>query len=86
VIGGRGGYVSLAHIVLRFTRAAISMGGATWLNVAGICRVLAMSLISWVYSSHPMGMFLCCTYSIWMARLYVLGSIPNYGGFLALHR
>jgi hypothetical protein len=45
VIGGRGGYVSLAHIVLRFTRAAISMGGATWLNVAGICRVLAMSLI-----------------------------------------
>ena len=50
MIGGRGGYVSLTHFVLRFTRVAIGVGGAPWLNIAGICKVLAMSFICWVYS------------------------------------
>ena len=58
------------------------MGGATWLNIEGICRVLAMSFICWVYSSDPMGVFLWCTHSIWMVQLFVIGSICNYGGIV----
>ena len=40
-----GGYVSLVHSVLRFTWVPNGVGGAIWLNIAVICKVLAMSLI-----------------------------------------
>ena len=49
------------------------------MNVVRICKVLAISFICWVYFSDPMGLFLWCTYSIWMTRLYVLGSIRTSG-------
>ena len=33
----------LDHFLLRFTGVAIGVGGATWLNIVGFCRVLTMS-------------------------------------------
>ena len=77
-----GGYVSLDHFLLRFTGVAIGVGGAAWLNIAGICRVLAMLFIYWVYSFDPMGAFLWCTHSIWMAQLFVLGLVRSSGGIV----
>ena len=79
---GGGGYVGLAHFVLRFTRVSIGVGGAAWLNIAVICRVLAMSFICWVYSSNPMGIFLWCTHSIWITWLSILGSIRSSSGIV----
>jgi len=52
------------HFVLRFTGASIGVGGAAWLNIARIFRVLAMAFICWVYSSNPMDVFLWCMHSI----------------------
>ena len=71
--------MSFAHFVLRYTGMANGVGGATWLNSVGICRVLAMSIIFWVYSCDLMCLFLLCTHSIWMAWFFVLGSIRKYG-------
>jgi hypothetical protein len=67
--------MSLAHFVLRLARMAIGVGGAAWLNIVGICKVLAMSFICWIYSFDPMGVFSWCTHSIWMTRQPVLDLI-----------
>ena len=58
MVGGGGGYVSLVHFVLRFTNVSSGLSGAIWLNILGICSVLAISFICWVYVSIPMGIFL----------------------------
>ena len=42
---GEGGYVSLIHFVLQFIGVPNGVGGAIWLNIAGIYKVLAMSFI-----------------------------------------
>ena len=79
---GEGGYVSLVHFVLRFTKVSSGVGGAIWLNISGICRVLAIFFICWVYVSDPMGVFLWCMHSICIARFSVLGSIRSSGGIV----
>jgi hypothetical protein len=58
VVGGRGGYVSLAHFVLWFTEVSKGVGGAIWLKTSGIRSMLAESFICWVYVRDPMGMSL----------------------------
>ena len=78
MISGGGEYVILAHFVLWFTWVTIGVGGVAWLNITGICKVLAMSFVCKVYSYDPMGVFLWCTHSIWMVQLYALGSIYNF--------
>ena len=62
-----GGYVSLDHFVLRFTGVSFGVGGAVWMNIAVICRVLAMRSIHRLYSHDPMDVVLWCMHRIWMA-------------------
>ena len=71
--------MSLAHSVFQFTRVSIGVVGAAWLRFVRICKVLTMMFIWWVCSSDPMGVVLWCMHSIWMAWLFTLGSIFNYG-------
>ena len=46
--------MSFDHLVLQFTEVSIGVGGAAWVNIARIFRVLAMAFICWVYFSNPM--------------------------------
>ena len=48
MVGGGGGYVSLVHFVLRFTKVSGVVVVAIWQNILGIRSVLAISFISWV--------------------------------------
>ena len=52
--------MSLDHFVVRFIRVFIGVGGVILVNIAGICRILAMTSIWWVYSLDPMGVVLWC--------------------------
>ena len=58
------------------------VGGAGWANIVGICRVLAILYIHWVYSFDPVGMPLWCMHRVCMARFSILGSICNSDGIV----
>ena len=60
--------MSLEHFVLQFTRVSNGVGGAAWVNIVEIWKVLAMALRCWVYYYDLMDMFLQCMHSIWMAQ------------------
>ena len=45
MVGGGGGYLSLVHFVLWFTKVSSGISGAIWLNISGIRSVLAISFI-----------------------------------------
>ena len=74
--------MNLDHFVLLFTRVFIGVSGVILVNIAGICRMLVMTFSWWVYSVDPMDVILWCMHNIWIAWLYVLGSIRNYGGIV----
>lgn len=52
--------MSLAHFGLHFTRVSLGVGGAIWLDIVEICKLLAMSFICWACLSNPMGVSLWC--------------------------
>ena len=64
VVGGGGGHMSLDHFVLRFIGVFRDVGGATCVNIARICRLLAMVFICYVCLSDPINVFLWCVQSI----------------------
>ena len=74
--------MSLNHFLLQFTRVSIGVDDVAWVNIAEIYKVLAAALIRWVYSSNPMVVFSWCMHSIWMAHLFVVGSIHNSSGIV----
>jgi hypothetical protein len=77
-----GVYMSLDHVVIRSIGVFIGVGGVILVNIAGICRMLAMTSIWWVYPLDPTGVVLWCMHYMWMERLFVLGSVRNYGGIV----
>jgi hypothetical protein len=58
MVGRGGGYVSLVHFVSRFTKVSSGVSGAIWLNISGICSVLVISFICWLYVFVPMHIIL----------------------------
>ena len=54
-----------------------SVGGATYVYIVEICRVLAMAFICSVNLLAPVGVFWWFMQSIWMAQLSNLGSNLN---------
>ena len=61
---------------------SIGEGGVAWWNIVEIYKVLAILFICWVCFFDPIGVFLWCMHSIWIAQLSILGSIHNYGGIV----
>ena len=49
------------------------------MNIAEMCRVLAMTLICCIWSLGPMEEFLWCMQCMWMALHFVQGSILSFG-------
>ena len=68
VVGRGGGYVSLAHFVLWFTKVSGGVGGAIWQTISGICSVLAISF-------HLLGIGLCSYGCVFMVYAYYLYSM-----------
>ena len=56
--------MSLDHFVLWFTGVSCGEGGAIWVNIAGICRVLAILYICWGHLFDPMGVPLWCMHTM----------------------
>ena len=56
--------MSLDHFVLWFTEVLIGVGGVILVNIVGICRMLAMTSIWWIYSLDPMSVILWCMQNI----------------------
>ena len=79
---GGGGGMSLDHFKLRFTGMSSGVDGASWVNIACICRVLAILYICWVIAFEPMGVSLWCMHRVCMAQLSILGSICIFDGIV----
>lgn len=61
---------------------AVYVGGVGWVNIADICRVLAILCICWIYSSDPVGVPLWWTHKVCTSWLSILGSSCISGGFI----
>ena len=72
--------MSLDHFILRFTGVFCGVGGACWVNIADICRVLAILYICWVYPSD-LGACLCGG-RLECRMAFYLGSICRSGGIV----
>ena len=60
----------LDHFVLQFTKIFGGVGGVICANIAGLCRVLAMTFICCVCLWGPIFVFLWCIQSIWMVWFF----------------